>query len=95
MLRRIKKNYPAVKIVCATLLLGYRKDGEGKLNAGSAIAEFDYNNVIRLAVKEENCLIADLAASGKCYETLDGCHPTKIGHRLIAELWVNNLNSIH
>lgn len=58
MLKRLKKNYPADKIVCATLLLGYRKDGEGKLNAESAISEFDYNNAIRSAArgrKLSNC----------------------------------------
>lgn len=94
MLRQIKTNYPAAKIVCATLLLGYRKDGEGRLNAESAVAEFDYNNAIRAAVKEENCLLADIALSGKCYETLDGCHPTKCGHTLIAKLWLDNLKSL-
>lgn len=94
MLRRIKKNYPAAKIVCATLLLGYRKDGEGNLNAESAVEEFDYNNAIRSAVKEEKCLLADLAVSGRCYETLDGCHPTKNGHRLMAELWFEKLKTL-
>ena len=86
MLQRIKKNYPAAKIVCATLLVGYIK-GAGKLNAQSRITETEYNNAIRSAVEQENCLLADLAVSGKCYETLDGLHPTKSGHLLIAELW--------
>ncbi len=92
MLQRIKKNYPDTEIICATLLLGYRKDGGGKLSAESTASEVDYNNAIRSAAEEENCLLADLAASGKCYETLDGCHPTKDGHRVIAKLWLENLN---
>lgn len=94
MLRRIKKNYPAAKIVCATLLLGYRKDGESKFNAESIVAEFDYNNVIRAVVEKENCILADLASSGRCYETLDGCHPTKDGHSLMAKLWLEKLKSL-
>ncbi len=94
MLRRIKKNYPAAKIVCATLLLGYRKGDESNFKADGTVAESDYNNAIRSAVKQENCLLADLAASEKCYETLDGCHPTKSGHRLIANLWLNELKSL-
>lgn len=94
MLRRIKKNYPEAKIVCATLLLGYRKDGESKFNAESIVAEFDYNNVIRAVVENENCILADLASSGRCYETLDGCHPTKDGHSLMAKLWIEKLKSL-
>lgn len=92
MLRRIKENYPDAKIVCATLLMGYRKDGKSRFNAESTVSEFDYNNAIRSAVEKENCLLADLALSGKCYETLDGCHPTKNGHSLIAKLWLDKLN---
>lgn len=94
MLRRLKKNYPTAKIVCATLLLCYYKNGEGKLNAESVVAEFEYNNAIRAAVKDENCILADIAFSGKCYETLDGCHPTKNGHSLIAKLWLEKLKSL-
>lgn len=94
MLRRIKKKYPDAKIICATLLLGYYKNGEGKLNAESVVAEFEYNNAIRAAVKDENCLLADIASSGKCYETLDDCHPTKSGHSLIAKLWFEKLKSL-
>lgn len=93
MLQLIKKNYPDAKIICGTLLVGYRKIGD-KLNAQSSIAEFDYNNIIRMAAEKENCLIADLAQSRKCYETLDGCHPTKVGHRLIADLWLEKLKPL-
>lgn len=91
-LRRIKKNYPDAKIICATLLSGYRKDGEGKPNAESTAVESDYNDAIRSAAEKEGCLLADLALSGKRYETLDGCHPTKNGHRTIAELWSEKLS---
>jgi len=93
MLQLIKKNYPDAKIVCGTLLLGYRKSGD-KLNAQSEIAEFDYNDAIRAATERENCLLADLAFSKKCYETLDGCHPTKEGHSLIARLWLEKLKPL-
>ncbi len=91
MLRRIKKNYPAAKIVCATLLLGYER---GDSYASVEIAEFDYNNAIRKAVNDEGCLLVDIAATRKRYETLEGCHPTKNGHSLIAKLWLDKLKSL-
>lgn len=94
MLKQIKKNYPAAKIICATLLLGYRKDYECKIDTESLVAELKYNNAIRSAVKEENCLLADLTLSGKYYETLDGLHPTKKGHSLKAKLFETCINKI-
>ncbi len=53
-----------------------------------------YNNAIRLAAKEEGCLLADLALSGERYETLDYCHPTKRGHQLLAKLWLMSLSLV-
>lgn len=53
-----------------------------------------YNDAIRLAVKEEDFLLADLAFSGERYETLDYCHPTKAGHSTMANLWTKSLNTI-
>ncbi len=94
MLRQIKNNYPSAKIVCATLLMGYLKDRQNLAYDRFMREDSRYNDVIRLAVKEEDCLLADLALIGECYETLDYCHPTKSGHRTIAKLWLNCLNSL-
>ncbi len=90
MLQQLKNNYPTTKIVCGTLLMGYKKDG----NDRCVRADSRYNYVIRLAAKEAGCLLADLAQSGDRYETLDYCHPTNKGHKEIANLWLAALKPL-
>ena len=90
MLRQLKNNYPTTKIVCGTLLIGYKKDEKERYIRADA----RYNDVIRLVAKEEGCLLADIAQSGECYETLDYCHPTKKGHKQIAKLWLAALKTL-
>ncbi len=91
MLKRIKNNYPMAKIMCGTLLMGYLKDGQNLVYDHFEREDSRYNDAIRLAVKENGCLLADLALSGERYETLDYCHPTKKRHCTIAKLWLNHL----
>lgn len=94
MLSQIKKNYPTAKIVCGTLLMAYKKD--------FVVDDYDrfmredgrYNEAIRLAAKEEGCLLADIALSGERYESLDYCHPTNYGHKQIAKLWMAELKKL-
>ena len=74
--------------------MGYLKDSQNLAYDRFMREDTRYNDTIRLAVKEEGCLLADLAMSGERYETLDYCHPTKEGHRTIAKLWLNCLNSL-
>lgn len=91
MLQKLKKNYPSAKIVCATLPMGCLET-ENK-------AEFDrfqredatYNKAIAKAVAAEECILADIAAFGERYETLDYCHPTRDGHKTLAALWLRAL----
>ena len=94
MLRQIKNIYPTAKVVCATLLMGYLKDRQNLAYDRFMREDTRYNDAIRLAVKEEKCLLADLALSGERYETLDYCHPTKVGHKTMARLWMKSLNTI-
>lgn len=94
MLKQMKNNYPTAKIVSGTLLMGYLKDGKD-LDYDSFMREGTrYNDAIRLAAKEEGCLLADLALSGERYETLDYCHPTKKGHSTMARFWLECLESV-
>ena len=93
MLRQIKNNYPTAKVVCATLLMGYLKNRQNLAYDRFMREDTRYNDAIRLAVKEEKCLLADLALSGERYETLDYCHPTKNGHLTMARLWLESLKS--
>lgn len=94
MLRQLKINYPSAKIICATLLMGKLKDTVSLSYDRFMRKDDRYNEAIRLAVKEERCLLADIARSDERYETLDYCHPTKCGHKLMAQLWVEALKTI-
>ena len=45
---------------------------------------------------EADVTTADIAASGLIYETLDGIHPTRNGHKKLADTWLESLkDSIH
>lgn len=94
MLRQLKTNYPSAKIICATLLMGKLKDTVNLAYDRFMRKDDRYNEAIRLAVKEEGCLLADIALLDERYETLDYCHPTKCGHKLIAKLWIEALKSL-
>lgn len=94
MLRQIKNNYPSAKIVCATLLMGYLKDSQNLAYDRFMREDTRYNGAIRLAVKEEGCLLADIALADERYETLDYCHPTKKGHKEITRLWLAELKNL-
>lgn len=94
MLRQLKVNYPSAKIICGTLLMGKLRNAVNHTYDRFMREDDQYNKAIRLAVKEEDCLLADIALSGERYETLDYCHPTKEGHKLMSKLWLRALKSI-
>lgn len=94
MLKKLKMNYPLAKIVCATLPMGRLKDKTVIENYRLVKNSLLYNNIIRRAVREENCFLADIASFGELYETLDYSHPTKNGHKTLSELWINALTAI-
>lgn len=95
MLRLIKENYPAAKVVCGTLMrpcIRFRPEWTLPRNAlGYALG--DYNNIIREVCEQQGCLLADLerAFPGMRYETLDGTHPDVVGHRTMAKAWLCSL----
>ncbi len=95
MLRQIKANYPQAKIVCGTLLCAY-VEGSGESKHIDKLPYFaeEINDAIKLAAKNEGCFVADLASYGELYETLDHCHPTKEGHKTMAQLWLKALKDI-
>lgn len=81
MLRNIERSYPEAKVVCATL-------PEAR---GGGAGDARYNAAIASVVREEGCVLADLASYGVSYETLDGLHPTREGHKTLAALWLRAL----
>lgn len=96
MLKALVKNYPNAKIICGTLMRTKIKDHpEWIFPEEFAGTRFeDYNRIIRKVTRENNCLLADVAAKDDRYETLDGSHPTANGHQTIAEAWIDCIRNM-
>lgn len=95
MLRQIRETYPAAKVICGTLLFAYREDdGEPKRRGPLPHFAQEINDAIKRAAATEGCFVADIAAYNEQYETLDYCHPTKVGHKTLADLWLKELEKI-
>lgn len=99
MIRRIQNNYPEARIVCATILTPRMVQDpswsfDGKWSDHTPLSEF--NARIRSAAAETNVFLADLAnrAGNMRYDTLDGLHPNKEGHRQMACLWMKELERL-
>ena len=93
MVSNVKQNYPQAQVVCATLMNAKVEGEELPSDAYLKIAE-NYNDAIRRAATEEGALVADLAAFGELYDTVDYCHPTKEGHKLMSSLWLKCLRKL-
>ena len=96
MLTGLRYFYPDVKIVCATLMKTRLKQNTHwrffeKLGG---ISIDDYNKAIRRAASNCHVNLADLAKRKRLYETLDGTHPTALGHQIIAEEWIACLSKL-
>lgn len=93
MLSQLKSHYPRAWIVCGTLMQGRVKANPSWCFPSRNHAFFleEYNDTIRRVCKKQQCVLADLAALNKKYETLDGAHPTAYGHTEIAQCWISCL----
>ena len=96
MLQNIKRGYPESVIICGTLMQTYIADMPHWHfpEKWSGVSFSSYNEAIRRSALYENCLIADLAATGNKYQTLDGTHPTRNGHAEIAETWIRCIHGL-
>lgn len=96
MIRRIQNNYNPKKIICGTVARTYHAKIPNwqfpESFAGTPLE--DYNNTIRFVARKESCQVADLSALKIKYETLDGTHPTLIGHEELAKGWLQCLSGI-
>ena len=96
MLHKIMHNYPDSQIVCATLMKSSVKGNPQweypRSKTGISLEE--YNEAIREIANNLGVLVADLEALNTPYETLDTLHPTKEGHRTIANAWITQLNKM-
>lgn len=92
MLHKLKERYPSAEIFCATLPMGRLKTEDPTVYDRFMREDECYNDAIKKAVAAEECILADIAAFGERYETLDYCHPTREGHRTLAALWLKALD---
>jgi lysophospholipase L1-like esterase len=92
-LTKLKKFYPDAEVWCGTLCLGRPPvDNRPYLVPPEAFGNVEaYNQVIRECVQDSGCHLADLAAAGVTYDTVNGLHPNKDGMTEFAEGWVKIL----
>ena len=91
MLRALREQWPHAVLHCGTFPGGHFPANPGVPSMG-AIRREGYNEAIRSAAREPGCRLADLAASGRTYETLDGIHPSGRGMEELAALWLECLS---
>ena len=96
MLKRIETNYPTSVIICGTIARTYHaRIANWQFPEKFAGIELeDYNETIRFQAQKHKCQIADLSRKGIYYETLDGTHPTLVGHGELANGWISCLKDI-
>ena len=92
MLSRIEKRYPQARIFCATLLFGGQEKTQMTSKDYSLL--LPYNDAIKKAVDTQQVNLVDLAKYNKYYQSLDGVHPNKEGHKLLADLWLHDLKQL-
>lgn len=94
MLSRLKARYPAAEIWCATLINGVKvTDRPYFMGKDPAVPLEPFSSMIRAAAQKAGCHVADLAASGVLYETIDGAHPTREGMTQLKELWIKAMTA--
>lgn len=94
MIRRIMERYPGARVLCGTLTVGYiERPLFPRLSYFGQRLE-EYNDAIREAVSVTGAGLADLAALEESYESMDGLHPSGVGMRQVAELWLRCLDSL-
>lgn len=87
LLQKIQKKYPDALIVCSTLF----QDNTVVPNAMHPVTA--YNDIIRQAALEQDCLLAELAEHDQFIETIDGIHPTYQGMHTLAQLWIRAMSA--
>lgn len=92
MLQRMKRLYPRAEIWCATILRGKPvPEEEMFFNVDDVISPNIYSDIIRRIGTEEAVHLADVSGYHMEYETIDGVHPNREGMKMIACLWLKEL----
>lgn len=93
MLRRIQTLYPGAQVLCGTLVVGYiERPLFPKLSYFGQRLE-EYNQAIREAVSAAGAALADLASLEESYESMDGLHPSGVGMKQVAQMWLRCMDS--
>ncbi len=91
MLENLKKFFPEAEIWCGTLIKGTGPVLYEMVKPHDLDNIEVYNDIIRDCVKEAGCKLADLAAQGVTYESINLLHPNEVGMTTLAKAWVKNL----
>lgn len=92
MLQRMKRLYPRAEIWCATIIRGKPvPEEEMFFNVDGVISPNIYSDIIRRIGTEEAVHLADVSGYHMEYETIDGVHPNREGMKMIACLWLKEL----
>lgn len=97
MLRNMRRMYPKSRIVCGTMMRSFIKDRPQWQFPEflHGVPKEAYNEEIRGACRRRGATLVDLSRTYKRYETLDGSHPTVLGHSQIAEAWLSEIRRSH
>ena len=88
----MKRLYPRAEIWCATILRGKPvPEEEMFFNVDGVISPNIYSDIIRRIGTEEAVHLADVSGYHMEYETIDGVHPNREGMKMIACLWLKEL----
>lgn len=93
MIRNLKRFHPHAQIWLGTLCRGQApENGRPYFIEPEHLENFEsYNQRIRACAKEANVHVADLAAKGVTYATVNGIHPTKEGMITFGDAWADLL----
>lgn len=92
MLDRIINRYPHAKVFCATLTLGSKE--KGMMTDWDISLLLPHNEAIKRAVKEERVVLVDLAENKTYFPSFDCVHPSKEGHQVLADIWLDCLKKM-
>lgn len=95
MLKRLKVAYPNAMILCGTLSKTFIKNKPDWKFPEQHVGKTpfsSYNASIRKICRKNKVFLVEL--SRFVYETYDGSHPTKNGHKTFADGWIEELKNI-
>ena len=94
MLATMHAQYPNARIWVSTLLPGRVKGAHRPTSPrwfrGNCVDE--YNKIIRTAANDaDNCDLVDMQAFGYDYDAIDGTHPTALGMKQMASMFIRGM----